>query len=361
MISKAFQNVINQMDHMLTFPVGVMDADGYVLATNSREPSAGLIEGFLSTCEYPNELYTYSGYTLYGIGGANKCDYLVFVKGEGQEANKICTILAVSFANIRLYYDEKYDKTTFIKNIITDNALPLDMRQKAKELHITFDKMRAVFVIKVIRPGDIEAFEVFAGLFADKEHDFVLSMDENTIVFVKELAEKLSPKQLEEIGKNIGDNLCAEALMNVVVGIGTISENIKELAASYKEAQVALEIGRVFEADKYVISYENLGVGRLIYHLPIRLCEMFLQEVLKKKGIDSLNEETINTIYKFFENDLNVSETARQLYIHRNTLVYRLDKILKTIGLDLRKFDHAVIFKVAMMVDQYLKANPIKM
>ena len=360
MISKAFQNVINQMDHMLSSPVGVMDADGYVLATNSREPSQSIIEGFLTACEYPNELYTFDGHTLYGIGG-NKCDYVVFVKGTDEEARKICTLISVSIANIRLYYDEKYDKTTFVKNIISDNTLPLDLRQKSKELHIEFERPRVVFVIKVIRPGDIEAFEVFAGLFPDRDHDFVLSMDERTLVFVKELNDRLNPTQLEEVGKNISDNLCAEALLNVIVGIGTIAENMGELASSYKEAQVALDIGRVFETDKHIISYDNLGVGRLIYHLPIRLCELFLQEVLKKKGLDSLDDETIVTIYKFFENDLNVSETARQLYIHRNTLVYRLDKILKTIGLDLRKFDHAVVFKVAMMVDQYLKANPLKM
>ena len=137
-------------------------------------------------------------------------------------------------------------------------------------------------------------------------------------------------------------------------------ENIKDLARAYKEAQVAIEVGKVFDTEKNIISYENLGIGRLIYQLPTTLCEMFLQEVFKKGSIESLDRETLMTVLCFFENNLNVSETSRKLFVHRNTLVYRLEKIRKITGLDLREFEHAITFKVALMVRKYLTSKPVK-
>ena len=148
--------------------------------------------------------------------------------------------------------------------------------------------------------------------------------------------------------------------MRTTIGIGTISEHLRELADSYKEAQVAIEVGKVFDTEKYIISYENLGIGRLIYQLPTTLCEMFLQEVFKKNPIDALDKETLFTINKFFENNLILSETARKLFVHRNTLVYRLEKIKKLTGLDLREFDDAITFKVALMVKKYLASRGIE-
>ena len=151
-----------------------------------------------------------------------------------------------------------------------------------------------------------------------------------------------------------------EILLCVFVGIGTLALHLRDLAKSYKEAQIAIEVGKVFDTERYVINYENLGIGRLIYQLPTTLCEMFLQEVFKKNPIDALDQETLFTIYKFFENNLNVSETARKLFVHRNTLVYRLEKIKKLTGLDLREFDDAITFKVALMVKKYLASRGIE-
>ena len=145
-----------------------------------------------------------------------------------------------------------------------------------------------------------------------------------------------------------------------MIGISTIAETIDDINNSYKEAQIAIEVGKVFDNDKYILNYDNLGIGRLIYQLPIKLCELFLKEVFKKGDISSLDDETILTINKFFENDLNVSETSRQLFVHRNTLVYRLEKIYKLTGLDLRKFDQAIVFKVAMMVHKYLASDSMR-
>lgn len=360
MIKKTFQSVINQMDAFLTSPVCVMDSEGFVLATNASENMTEYSEIFLSTVTDTLEIYSCRGYSVCGIGKTSKPEYIVYVRGLDDEARRTCMMLAVSLSNIRLFYDDKYDKTTFIKNIISDNTLPLDLHQRARELHMDFDQRRVVFVVKAMQTGDIAAIDVFLSLFPELEHDFVFAMDEETIVLIKEIEDDTTEEDLEQLAQVMIDNLNSEAMMNVLVGISTPADNLNMLAGAYKEAQVALEIGKVFEDDKYILSYKSLGVGRLIYHLPTRLCQLFLQEVLTKKGLDALDDEIITTIYEFFKNDLNVSETARKLYIHRNTLVYRLDKVLKTIGLDLRKFDDAVVFKVAMMVNQYLTSNPMK-
>lgn len=360
MLKKTFQNVINQIDAFLTSPVGVMDMDGMVFAANSADTMVDYYTLFIQECNSTMNLLTCSGYSICGIGKHNKVDYIVYVRGTDADAQRVCMMLAVSLSNIRQFYNEKYDKTTYVKNIISDNALPLDLHQRSRELHLEFDQFRVVFVVRLTQPTDVSALDVLMCLFPESEHDFVFSIDECTIVLIKEVSEHVKDSELEAIANSMMDNLNSEALAGALVGISTPVENLNQLASAYKEAQVALEIGRVFENDKTIISYKSLGVGRLIYHLPTRLCQLFLQEVLTKKGLDALDEEIVTTIYEFFKNDLNVSETARQLYIHRNTLVYRLDKVLKTIGLDLRKFDDAVVFKVAMMVEQYLTANPMK-
>ena len=360
MMKKTFQNVINQMDAFLTSPVGVMDNEGFVLATNASENMTEYSENFLATAQMPLEIHNCRGYSICGISKTGKPEYIVYVRGIDDESRRTCMMLAVSLNNIRLFYDDKYDKTTFVKNIISDNTLPLDLHQRAHELHMEFEQKRVALVVKVVQNGDVGALDVFLGMFPEHEHDFVFTMDDSTIVLIKEIDDSTTEAELEELAQTIIDTLNSEAMLSALVGISTPSENLNTLAGAYKEAQVALEIGKVFENDKYILSYKSLGVGRLIYHLPTRLCQLFLQEVLTKKGLDSLDDEIITTIYEFFKNDLNVSETARKLYIHRNTLVYRLDKVLKTIGLDLRKFDDAVVFKVAMMVNQYLVANPMK-
>ena len=171
---------------------------------------------------------------------------------------------------------------------------------------------------------------------------------------------RLIPRTLKSLHAPISDTLSSEFYTRVNVGIGTSVIGVKELARSFKEAQMALEVGKVFDTDKNIVSYDNLGIARLIYHLPTTLCETFLHEVFKKGSIESLDHETLFTIQKFFENNLNVSETSRKLFVHRNTLVYRLEKIKKLTGLDLREFDHAIIFKIALMVKKYLSANPVK-
>ena len=250
------------------------------------------------------------------------------------------------------YYEEKHDRGSFIKDIISDNIMLGDIYVRAKELRVTADVPRGVFVVRTLKKGESVPTDVIQSLFPDRQNDFVLSIGEGDVVLIRQMPEGSGIKELNKIASSIGEP-------TVVVGIGTVATHLRDLAKSYKEAQIAIEVGKVFDTEKYVINYENLGIGRLIYQLPTTLCEMFLQEVFKKNPIDALDKETLFTIHKFFENNLNVSETARKLFVHRNTLVYRLEKIKKLTGLDLREFDDAITFKVALMVKKYLTSRGI--
>ena len=267
---------------------------------------------------------------------------------------------SISLGSIKGLYDDKYDKASFIKNVILDNILPSDIYLKSKELHFSNDVMRIVMLIKFIGKNEIIPYQMVQNMFPDKNKDYVISVGESDIVLVKEVKPNYDTRAIEKIAQSISDTFGTEFYTKVSIGIGTAVESIKDLARSYKEAQVAIEVGKVFDTEKNIVSYENLGIGRLIYQLPTTLCEMFLSEVFKKGSIETLDRETLLTIQCFFENNLNVSETSRKLFVHRNTLVYRLEKVRKLTGLDLREFDHAITFKVAMMVKKYLTSKPVK-
>ena len=235
-----------------------------------------------------------------------------------------------------------------------------DIYLKAKELRFNSEVTRVCFGIKIISKNDISAYDVIQNLFPDKSKDFVININESDIALVKEIKSETDSKDLEKLASSIVDTLSGEFYTHCVIGIGTPVEGIKDLARSYKEAQIALEVGKVFDTEKTIVSYDNLGIARLVYQLPTTLCDMFLKEVFKRGSIESLDQETLFTIQRFFENNLNVSETSRKLFVHRNTLVYRLEKIKKLTGLDLREFEDAIVFKVALMVKKYLSSNPIK-
>ena len=275
-------------------------------------------------------------------------------------AEKYCSVLAISFTNIKYYYDEKYDRSNFIKNVILDNILPGDIYLKSREFHFNTDVSRTVLLIRAIDASDIVIYDVVQNLFPDKTKDFVISINENDIALVKEIGKDIDSRDIEKLALSIADTLSGEFYTTVSIGIGSSVDNIKDLAKSFKEAQASLEVGKVFDTDKTIVSYSNLGIARLIYQLPTTLCETFLREIFKRGSIQSLDQETLFTIQKFFENNLNVSETSRRLFVHRNTLVYRLEKIKRITGLDLREFDHAIVFKIALMVNKYLQANPVK-
>lgn len=357
MSNRLFQGVIHQMKDAIDKPFGILDDSMTVIACSEL---GKIGEQLPVPSSMGNEVFTAEGYTFKSIGQSQGAGYTVFVSGDDIISGKYATVLAVAFSNIKYYYDEKYDRANFIKNIILDNILPGDIYLKARELYFNSDVLRTVILIRTIDPNDVSVYDVLQNLFPDKSKDFIININESDIALVKETKSNIDSKDIENLAATIADTLSGEFYVHAMVGIGTTVDNLKDLARSFKEAQVALEVGKVFDTEKTIVSYDNLGIARLIYQLPTTLCETFLKEIFKKGSIDSLDQETLFTIQRFFENNLNVSETSRKLFVHRNTLVYRLEKIKKITGLDLREFDHAIVFKIALMVNKYLKSTPIK-
>ncbi len=357
MSNRLFQGVIHQMKDAVDRTFGVIDENFTVIACSELGKIGESVDTFTVNS---GDSFVLNGYTYRSLGNTQGANYVVFVEGDDVIASKYAAVLAVSFANIKFYYDEKYDRSNFIKNIILDNILPGDIYIKSRELHFNNDASRVVFLIRTTQETEISVFDIIQNFFPDKSKDFVINVNESDIALVKEVRPNVDIKDLEKLARSINDTLLSEFYFNAIIGIGTCVTGIKELAHSFKEAQVALEVGKVFDTEKTIISYENLGIARLIYQLPTTLCDMFLKEVFKRGSIESLDQETLFTIQKFFENNLNVSETSRKLFVHRNTLVYRLEKIKKLTGLDLREFDDAIVFKVALMVNKYLASSPVK-
>jgi len=357
MSSRVFQGVIVQMKEATERQIGVVDSSGVVISSSELSLIGTKLDDIVFHEEkeqiYQSPMRTYK--VLSGWG--SDVEYAVFVEGNDELARTICLMLSVSLHEAKGYYEEKHDKTAFIKHIISDNILPGDIYARAKELHFNADIPRAVFLIRQIDKQDLATIEVLQNNFADKETDFVISISEMDLVLVKEVPASFEGGELIAIANDVEKAILSELGIKTVIGVGVLARHLRELAERYKEAQVAIEVGKVFDTEKTVIHYEHLGIGRLIYQLPITLCEMFLSEVFKKNPIDSLDQETLYTINRFFENNLNVSETSRKLFVHRNTLVYRLEKIKKLTGLDLREFDHAIVFKVALMVKKYLNVQ----
>lgn len=362
MSSRIFQSTVLQIREVAVRPVGVIDAEGTVVACSDLTLMGEKWPDVVSRLAMSDgTALRFEGKTFKTLAlRMGQFDYAVFTLGEDETAALTCGMASVSLSAAKNYYEEKHDKITFVKNIISDNILQGDIYVRAKELHFVSEAPRAVLLVRQTKAADITALDVIQGLFPDRQTDYVLSVSESDIALVKQVEYGSEAADLHKIAQQIEQTLASQSEISVVIGVGTIVSHVRDLARAYKEAQIAIEVGKVFDTEKTIINYENLGIGRLIYQLPTTLCEMFLQEVFKKNPIDALDTETLFTINKFFENSLNVSETARKLFVHRNTLVYRLEKIKKLTGLDLREFDNAITFKVALMVKKYLVSRGIE-
>ena len=360
MSNRLFQGVIHQMREAIDRTIGVVDETSVVIACSELGRIGEVDEHITSELLASPTPFIHNGYTYKSFGTKPNREYAVFVAGTDDMAQRYVSLLSISLGSIKQYYDEKYDRGNFIKNVILDNILPGDIYIKARELHFNSEATRVCMLIKISSKTDISAYDIIQNLFPDKNKDFVININESDIALVKEIKADIESRDLEKLASSIVDTLSGEFYTHCVIGIGTSVTGIKDLARSFKEAQVALEVGKVFDIERTIVSYDNLGIARLVYQLPTTLCEMFLKEVFKRGSIESLDQETLFTIQRFFENNLNVSETSRKLFVHRNTLVYRLEKIRKLTGLDLREFEDAIVFKVALMVKKYLSANPIK-
>lgn len=354
--NQILQNTIDGLKNITRKELSVVEKEGKVIATTEENMIGRQIETVENFVSSQAESQLILGYQYFKIYDNGVPEYVIQVKGEDEEGYKIGKIAAFQIQSLLVAYKERYDKDNFIKNLLLDNLLLVDIYSRAKKLHIENNIRRIVYLVETNIDKEMNVVEIVRSIFPAKTKDFVTAVDEKSIILVKELREKenMEDEDIEKIAKTIADMLNIEMNSKVFISIGTVVSDLKDVSRSYKEAKMALEVGKIFETEKHIVNYERLGIGRLIYQLPLPLCRMFIKEVLHGLTIDDFDDETLATVNKFFENNLNVSETSRQLYIHRNTLVYRLDKLQKMTGLDLRNFDDAIIFKITLMVSKYM-------
>jgi len=355
MITQKVIDVLEQTKDIINEEFGYIEADGRVAYSSNHLAQNRINNVAIDMIKTDTDIEVFEGRT-YKVYKTQTDIYVLYINNTNNDAEKLMDMINFVISKTKEPASQ-YDKKLFIKNLLYDNVLPAEIYTKSRELHIATNATRVVFTIFIPNAKEIKEFnisDVLISIFPKSAKDFIIQLDNQILVFIKELKQGADEEDAEKIARIILDTLNSELLLKAYIGIGSVVEDIKEISMSYKEAEAALKIGYIFEKDKYILSYHRLGIGRLIYQMPTKLCEMFLDEVFKDKKLSDFDPELIQTVQMFFECSLNVSETARQLYIHRNTLVYRLDKIEKMIGLDLRKFEHAVIFKIAMLVQQYL-------
>ena len=333
----------------------IYDTEGKVLA-GTIENGQEYEEAVLSFGQSPAESQSIQGCQFFKIFDEQHMEYILLAVGEDDDAYMLGKLAAFQIQNLLVAYKERFDKDNFIKNLLLDNLLLVDIYSRAKKLHIDTEVKRVIFIIETSHEKDSAALDNVRNLLGGKSKDFITAVDEKNIIVVKELSPKDGSRELDKMAKEMLSLLREDTGdEHIHIAYGTVVNDIKEVSKSYKEAKLALDVGKIFFDEKDIVAYSTLGIGRLIYQLPLPLCKMFIKEIFEGKSPDEFDEETLVTINKFFENSLNVSETSRQLFIHRNTLVYRLDKLQKSTGLDLRVFEDAITFKIALMVVKYMK------
>ena len=352
--NQILQNTIEGLKSIARVELCVMDVDGKTVAVTADEmeqcskPAAEFAKS-------PADSQEIQGYQYFKIFDEQQLEYILIAGGVGEDVYMVGKMVAFQIQNLLVAYKERFDKDNFIKNLLLDNLLLVDIYGRAKKLHIQTDEKRVALIIETDNAKDSNVLETMRTYFGNNSKDFITAVDENDVIVVKDLSEGDGPGEIDKAADNIVTFLEKENFRNVRIAYGTAVNEIKEVSRSYKEAKMALDVGKIFFGERNIIAYSELGIGRLIYQLPIPLCKMFIKEIFDGKSPDDFDEETLTTINKFFENSLNVSETSRQLFIHRNTLVYRLDKLQKSTGLDLRVFEDAITFRIALMVVKYMK------
>ena len=352
--NQILQNTLDGLKAISRVDFAVIDTDGKTIVStteNELEYPVAVVDFVKS----PADSQEVSKYQFFKIYDEQVAEYVLVAIGSGEDVYMIGKMATFQIQNLMVAYKERFDKDNFIKNLLLDNLLLVDIYNRAKKLHIEADVRRVVMILELEQEREHSSMESVKSLFSGKSKDFITAVDEKSIIIVKELEENEGYEEMDKLAQTILDTLGLDKERDTHIAYGTIVSELKEVSRSYKEARMALDVGKIFSPEKDVIAYSSLGIGRLIYQLPIPLCKMFIKEIFGGKSPDDFDEETLVTIDKFFENSLNVSETSRQLYIHRNTLVYRLDKLQKSTGLDLRVFEDAITFKIALMVVRYMK------
>ena len=335
--NQIIQTSIDELKAITKVDIYVFDLDGIKVAatTEDIEISREIITGFAAS---PADSQVVGGYHFLKVLDDSEVAYVLASRSNNDDAYMVGKI-AVSQ----------------IQNLILDNLLLVDIYNPAQKLHIEVEGPRIVYLVETRLEKDSSGMELLRSLFSSQNGDYITAVDEKNIILIKAVERDASPESLELVANTIVDMMNSEAMLKVRVSYGTVVQELREVSKSYKEATMAMDVGRIFYAEKNVIAYSTLGIGRLIYQLPVNLCRIFIEEIFGGNQVYDLDEETLTTINKFFENNLNVSETSRQLFIHRNTLVYRIEKLQKATGLDIRTFEDAMTFKIAMMVVNYMK------
>lgn len=352
--SQTIQTSIDELKAITKVDLCVYDLSGNLVAstTDDVEISGELVTGFANS---PADSQVIGTHHLLKILDEGELLYVLIAKGTGDDVYMLGKIAVCQIQNLAIAYKERFDRNNFFQNLLLDNLLLVDIYNRAKKLHIEVTVPRAVFMVETGLEKDGMVTEILKGMFSSQAGDYITAVDESSVILIKTLEQNSTHEDLMTIANTIVSMMNAEAMMNVRVSFGTVVQELKDVSKSYKEAKMALDVGKIFYAEKNVAAYSTLGIGRLIYQLPVNLCKLFIEEIFGDNVPSDLDEETLNTINKFFENNLNVSETSRQLFVHRNTLVYRIEKLQKGTGLDLRNFDDALTFKIALMVVNYMK------
>lgn len=351
--NQILQSTLDGLKVITNLDLRVLDSEGKELVSTVSTPfdSFHIAHEFAASGADTQEI---QGSQYFKVTDDGQLEFILVTDGSGENTYVLGKMITYQLQGLLTAYKEHFDRDNFIKNLLLDNLLLVDIYGRAKKLRIRNDVKRVtmVLVCKQGNSGNMQdAAKECPLIGAD---DFVTEVDADNLVIVKNLQDGSTAEQVAQLSEQLVAYMEKEGLDKVRLAYGTSVSELREVSRSFKEAKVALEVGRIFSTDSKVVCYTELGIGRLIYQLPIPLCKMFIKEIFDTKKPDAFDLETLQTIEKFFENNLNVSETSRQLFIHRNTLVYRLDKLQKATGLDLRVFEDAITFKIAMMVVKYM-------
>ena len=358
--NQILQRTINEIGDIIECNCSIWNTDGIMLAAVGKEKPAvkKAVLSFLQDLEVTgvSEEYLDECYGLFPVYDDDELTYIFVIEHDNELDVHISGRLSVcQLEGLLRSSSERLDRNRFIQNLILDNLLLVDIYNQAKKLGIAVEQRRVVYLIEPKNPEDTIVLDMIRGIYSSGTGDFVTAVDEGHIILVKSLDSTDDYDSIRSTAEMLVNTINTEAMVNVRISFGTIVSELKDVSQSYKEADMALDVGRIFYPERNILSYRELGIGRLIHQLPVSLCEMFLEEVFAGNAVDQFDEETLSTVDKFFENSLNISETARQLFVHRNTLVYRLEKIQKQTGLDVRVFEDALTFKIALMVADHMK------
>ena len=352
--SQIIRGCLEQLRTITKIEFCVQDINGNVVAQTegASAPDKSMASGFAQSAA-DSQIVGNSYYLK--VMEDDELQFVLTAQGTAEHTFMVAKIAAAEIENLIVAYKEKFDRSNFFQNLLLDNLLLVDIHNRSKKLHIAGSVRRAIILFEINAESEQIASEMLSGLFTVQNGDYLTEVDENSVILIKSLDEKEGYKEIEDAAKTALDMLNMEAMVNARGSYGTIVEELKDQSRSYKEARMAMDVGRIFYAGKRVISYNELGIGRLIYQLPPNLCRMFIQEIFESGEMTEFDQEILTTINTFFDNNLNVSETARQLFVHRNTLVYRIEKLQKSTGLDIRTFEDAMTLKIALMVNAYMK------